>query len=142
MKLSALVQKEREIQIRVGDAPEDVVNVTYAPGRLTLEIADEIQAIATSKGAGGEMYAMTGLLEPIMVSWDLENEDGSPLPCDASGLKKLPLEFMAILMEAITTDVKPNPPTAENSDDGSVPTELSADAPTGTQSLQPQGSLV
>lgn len=141
MKLSALVQKERSIQVRVGEGDGDIVNVTYAPGRITLAMADAIQAAAAGVG-GGEMKAIEAVLVPVLVSWDLEEDDGSLLPCDGEGLKRVPMEFLGMLMSAITEDSRPDPTKAGTSEDGSAPEEHSADAQNGTQSSQPQGSLV
>lgn len=120
MRLVTLAQEETVLKVKVDDTPEGVVTVTYRPGALNLEVADQLREVA----AGGfEPDALLILLRPILVSWDIENEDGSQLGVSDEEIKKVPLSFLGLLMQAITEDARPNPTTGETLEGTSPQTE-------------------
>jgi len=137
VKVSSLAKREEEIVIRMGDEPDDLVHVVYRPGQLTLEIADKVKEIM---GSGFEHDIALAMLEPLLVRWDLENEDGTPYPLNHDTLRKVPLEFLGLILARIESDARPRPTRGEMSDDISPQTENSENSTTGTSSEEPQGS--
>ncbi len=131
MKVSTLAKKEKALVIRVGDDAEDLVHVVYKPGALTLEVADSIKEIMLS---GFEFDIAFAILEPMLVSWDLENDDGSPFPVTAEAIKKVPIEFLGLILSGIEKDARPNPTMGETSQGTSPQTESSEGSLTGTSS--------
>lgn len=144
MKLSTLAGKEQELDIRVGDGPEDVVHVVYQPGNLTLEFADKIREL---QAEGFDMEIALELLTRTLVSWDLENEDGSPLGVEPEAIKKIPIAFLGQLMGAMEAEARPNRSRDGTSDEPSSLAPVtslhgtsSAEQPDSGES--PRGSLL
>src|SRR5688572_27366144 len=139
MKLQALKGGVRDLQVKVpgeGDAPDEVVLVKYRPGELTLEVADSMrEAVVTSSL---EADIAKTLLEPILVWWDIEDEEGNNLPTDDRGIKKVPLNFLGLVMEAVTSDSLPNAQRGATSSDGLSQVDESGAPQNGTSSFAPQ----
>jgi hypothetical protein len=138
MKVSALKGKERTIPITVpgedGD-PDEIVHITYRPGAVDLEMSDKITEAVLN---GVEADVALIMLEPMLVSWELTDDDGLPWPVDVEHLRKTPLQFIGLILEAIQEDSRPNPPRDATSDDGSPQTASSDASPNGTPSSEPQ----
>lgn len=144
MKVSALRGKKRTIQVRVpgeeGEADE-FVSVTYSPGALDIEMAERMSEIALSSIA--DIAVVSVMLEPLLVSWDLQDEDGSPWPCDEEHLKKTPVMFLGLILSAIQEDARPNPQRPVSSENGSQQTDGPEASLSGTSSSeQPTVSVV
>lgn len=138
MRLSALKGRIRTIPITVGDGPEDVVNVTYRPGELTLEVADKIKE-ATE--AGWEIDVVRIMLQPVLVEWDLVDDvlddDGEPtgetVPLNVKdGLGVVPIDFLTLVLEGIQKDSRPNASKEETSDVTSPRTDGLGESLSGT----------
>jgi len=79
--------------------------------------------------------------DPLVVDWDLEEEDGSKFPCDAEHFAKLPLDFLGLIVEAIGNDSAPSPQRGGTLVGGSQLKALPDPAPGGSElSEQPTGS--
>jgi len=127
MKISTLQGKERTIPIVLpaeGEEPEEEVMVTYRPGAVTLELADQIKETLTT---GLEVDIALVMLKPMLVKWDLQNDDGSEWPCDEDHIKKTPLLFLGLILDAIQTDSRPDPTKGATLGDG-LPQTASSDA--------------
>lgn len=120
MKVAALKGGIRRIWVEVppeeGTGGEiEKVWVDYRPGELTLEINDKIKEAVLS---GFEADVAAILLEPLLVDWDVEDdvldEEGrstgttTHLFPTGGGLKKVPLRFIGLVMQAIQDDSIPN----------------------------------
>lgn len=147
MKVSALKARTRTVPIVIPGAdgePDDQVMLTYRPGSLTLELWESLQAVAMDPQGADIEAAKTFLMDPndpLVVEWDLENEDGSPFPCDPEHLAKLPLDFLGLMTDAIGSDSIPNASRGGTSEDGSPQKAPLAVVPGGTESSeQPTGS--
>lgn len=148
MRLSTLKGKPQDLWLVV-PGEEEKIHIVYNPGELTLEVADEMRA-AMDAGLGAEVVA--AMLRRLLVSWDLQDEVTDPetgkvtlrqLTTSEEDIKKVPLPFFNVLLEAITNDSRPNGLRGEISEDGSPQTEQQGLAPNGTSSSgQRTGSLV
>jgi hypothetical protein len=138
MKLSALKGRVQKTRITIpsdGDEPEDHVNVEFKPGALTFDVIEGIQDLA---GSGSDTKIVSELLHTVLVDWDLEedivDERGVPtgetrkLSCSIEDIRKVPLPFLGMVMEAITAEARGNPQRGATSDGSSQPTD-SQDAP-------------
>ncbi len=148
MRLSTLKGKPQELFVEIPGEAEKV-RIVYNPGELTLEVADEMRE-AMDSGLGADVAAT--MLVKLLVSWDLQDdildEEGNvvgsrQLTTSAEDIKKVPLPFFEILMDAITNDSRPNGSRGGISEDGSLQKEPQEPAPIGTSSSERQtGSLV
>lgn len=120
MKLSNLVGETATAVVHVGPAEDDNVTVVYRPGALTLETADKLVEARNSDFA---IRAVEELLRPLLVSWDLTDDEGNEIPCNEETLKKVPLNFLGMLVEQITMDNRPTPEEGKGSGDGSQQAE-------------------
>lgn len=122
MKVSKLTGSIAELDIKVPPPPDDpeaveeTVHVVYRPGALTLEISDKIRELQAS---GFEVDIMLEMFKRILVSWDLQNEDGSTLGVTEEDIKVVPLAFLGQLLGAIESDIRPNRPRDATSDGAS-----------------------
>lgn len=147
MKVSALKAKTRTVQVVIpgeDGGPDESVGVTYRPGALTMELWEKIDILAkdpTSADVEGMKLFLMQEGDPLISGWELEEDDGSPLPCTPENLATLPLQFIGMMADAIGKDSRPDPQKADSSGDGSQPTEESASAQSGTSlSVLPNAS--
>lgn len=147
MKVSAL--KGRRVTVPVvipgGEGEQDeTVMLTFHPGALTLELWENLTALAANPASADVEAFKTFLMnpdDPLVVDWDLENDDGSKFPCDAEHLAKMPFDFLGMMVDAIGTSSLPNQPKGGTSDGGSLQKEPQEPAPGGSQSSEPQTAL-
>jgi hypothetical protein len=115
MKVSKLAGKTQTVNIKVpgeGDEPEESVAVVYMPGALTLRVSEQITEAVEQ---GLEANVAFHMLKPMLVSWDLQDEEGNELPVNEETLKDIPLNFLGMILQAIHADVRPDPPKPGNS---------------------------
>jgi hypothetical protein len=154
MKVQALKGGIRRIWVEVppeveGTVPEKVW-VDYRPGELTLEMSDTLKDTMATSGFESDVAGL--LLEPLLTDWDVEDEvdvlDAEQRPTGEKrtvhltpqngGLKKVPLSFLGLVMEAIMADSIPNAPRDAISA-GSLPQkDEPAPSQTSTQSSEQQ----
>lgn len=101
--LAHLIADTRTLSIPVGD---DTLTVTYRPSGLTPATEGKLHELASAERAGGML--VTFLLD-MLTGWDLLGEDGAPLPITDEVLSRLPLTFLARLVEALSGDVRADP---------------------------------
>lgn len=144
MKVSALKARTRTVPIVIpgSDGEQDeTVKLTYRPGSLTLELWENLQALALDPQGADIEAAKIFLMnkdDPLIVDWDLEEEDGSHFPCDVDHLAKLPLDFLGYMVDAIGSDSLPNPQRGATLADGSQLKAVPEIVPGGTESSEPQ----
>lgn len=62
----------------------------------------------------------------LLVSWNLDDDEGQPVPCDANGLLSQPIEFMRAILLAMQQNILGvSPPLSRPSSDGSQSLEVS-----------------
>jgi hypothetical protein len=134
VKVSTLAKVVEDAQMRVGPGEEDVVNIRYRPGALTLGALKRLESAAASKDFKPDVFE--DLLTPILVSWDLLQDDGTPLPITAEGLDQLPLEFIGELISTLNTATKPDKDEGKASDVTSPSTDEQVTSLIGTSSSE------
>lgn len=132
MKVSALALTERKVAVRVGPQPEDVVMVTYRPGALTLQVADDLREAQFNPLGDVEVVGHT--LLAILEKWDLKNDDETEYEITEESIKKLPIEFLGRVFNAIQDDAIPDPTRGENFSDGLPQEDQSEGSLNGTPS--------
>lgn len=132
VKVSTLAKKVEQARMVVGDDPDDVVNIEFRPGAITLGAMDKLAQAAAA--ASFDPAVFEDLLTPILVKWDLLDDDGTPLPIDRTGLHKLPLEFVGELITVLTTNSEIDEDSGKALDVTLPQTDNSVTSPTGTSS--------
>ncbi len=73
------------------------VTIVYRPGVITPANSDDFNR-----------QAVVEQLEGLLVSWDIVDDKGKPLPVTKELLDTLPARFLAHLSGAIVGDLRPN----------------------------------
>lgn len=136
MKISQLKGRVQTTHITVpgGEGePDETVEIKFTPGGLDLD--------ALERSDREDISVIRNLLGPVLVSWDLQNDDGSPLGVTGDDLGRVPVDFLAQVLEAITGAMRPNPPRSVNSEDGSLQTDDLGSPQNGSPSSQQQGTF-
>lgn len=79
------------------------VDFAYKPNEFTMELADEIQVAAEQEN----LSMVSAMLSPIIVWWDVLDDDDQRIAPSAENMKRFPLNFLLRIMEAITKDQDP-----------------------------------
>lgn len=143
MKVAALKGGVRRLWVDVpseepgGDAER--IWIDYRPGELTLEVSDAIKEAVES---GFEADVASILLSPLLEDWDVEDdvldEGGKPtgevihLSPKDGGIKKVPLSFLGLVLQAVQDDAVPNAQRDATSNGSSQQEEPQAASPSGT----------
>lgn len=114
LRVGSLSANTATVSIEVGD---ETLNVVYKPSGLTPETEDALYELADAQRGGATLIAF---LQDMLVSWDLLGEDDKPLPVNEATLRSLPVLFLSQIVEAISNDMRPNLPSGEDSDAGSL----------------------
>lgn len=125
MKLSQLVEDRRTVTIPIGSGE---ITLGYTPAGVTprmFAMADEAQNGTVNIGA------LCTMMAPMLIDWDVTDDDGATLPLTAEGLMDVPIPVLVKLMEAIAADIAvPNSPSAPSG---------SGSSPAGSQDALPSG---
>lgn len=81
----------------------EVVAFAYKPNEFTMELADDISAAAESE----DMSAVSAMLAPIVVWWDVLDDNDERIPPTADHMRAFPLNFLVRIMKSITADQDP-----------------------------------
>lgn len=100
VRLSAMKAKVTETALN-WDGEE--VAFAYKPNEFTMEMADDIAAKAEAEDLGG----VAAMLAPIVVWWDVLDDDDQRIPPTAENMRRFPLNFLTKIMGAITEDADP-----------------------------------
>jgi hypothetical protein len=133
VKVGTLAKRVETARMTVpgGEGEEDeYVNLEFRPGALTLGALSRLYEAAKADTFDPE--AMEEMLKPILVSWDLLDDDGSPLPITREGLHKLPMEFVGELITVLAGNAKVDDAEGKASDVTLQLTESSERPPIGT----------
>jgi hypothetical protein len=125
IRLSAVIADRRPLKVAFGD---DTLSLTYKPSSVNaVQEARELD----EREKGQHLMAQARSLAEIIASWDLQDDDGKPLPVSADVIAPLGLDFTSKVTRAILDDLLPNRTTASDSRNGSQAAS-SAPAPSGT----------
>jgi hypothetical protein len=128
--LAKRVEKARMVVPGDEGQEDEYVNLEFRPGALTLGALSRLYEAAKADTFDPE--AMEEMLKPILVSWDLLDDDGSPLPITREGLHKLPMEFVGELITVLAGNAKVDDAEGKASDVTLQLTESSERPPIGT----------
>lgn len=102
-KLRSIVADTATVDVPFG--PEHVT-VTYRPILLTQRLAEQLQGVTDNA-------TVMGMLAGLLVSWDLEDDDGRAIPTTADGLKDVPTPVLVRVAEAVAASAASSPIAAE-----------------------------
>jgi len=105
MKLSTLFGETRPLAITFGG---EALNIRYRPRAMTNRLEAELREAEESKLASEALLVM---LEAMLVEWDLTDDRGRPIPTSREGLAIVPVEALVEVVNKITEEVRPNPPS-------------------------------
>ncbi len=111
MQLSKITSERQELAVAFG---EDVLNLVFRPQAVTLELVDRKEQALSNPG---DVLAQT--LVDLVESWDLVEDNGATYPLTLAAVRKLPLEFVNGILEAILKESRLNPTKANSLGDGS-----------------------
>ena len=113
IKIGDLSKEVREISFVFAD---ETVNLSYKVGKYTGEAELRLSEAQTDKQP---VNGLVNLLDGMLVSWDVLEDDGKPMPVTVENLRRLPVNFLAEVANTITEDMRPNAVTASPSKGGS-----------------------
>lgn len=100
VRLSEMLEKTRETHIEWDD---ERVDFAYKPHAFTLELSDQIDAAADS----GDQDVVSMLLSPLIVWWDVLDDDGARIKPDDENMKRFPMTFLLAIMAKINQETVP-----------------------------------
>lgn len=113
IRLSTLTADRRPLRVPFGD---DALTLTYKPS--TINAVQETRELE-DKAAGKHVLSQVRTLAEAVISWDLQDDDGNPLPITEEVMKGLGLDVILKINRAIIADLLPNPQMAASSENGS-----------------------
>lgn len=103
VSLKALKGGEKVIPVTYGD---ETFDVAYLPGEFTGDLLATVADTDETK-ATAALDAMLALLLPVLVRWDIEDENGENLPITSASLRAVPLAVLRAILGAIQEDSRP-----------------------------------
>lgn len=100
VRLSEMLEKTRETFITWD---EERVDFAYKPHAFTLELSDQIDAAAEA----GDQDVVSMLLSPLVVWWDVLDDEGGRIPPDDENMKKFPMTFLLAIMGKVNQETVP-----------------------------------
>lgn len=100
VRLSAMKAKVTETSL---DWDGETVAFAYKPNEFTMELADEIQVAAERE----DLSSVSAMLSPIIVWWDVLDDQDERIDANAENMRKFPLNFLLRIMSSITEDQNP-----------------------------------
>ena len=100
VRLSAMKAKVQETSL---DWDGETVAFAYKPNEFTMELADDIAAAAEKE----DLSMVPSMLSPIIVWWDVLDDEDERIPPTPDNMKRFPLNFLLRIMNTITEDQKP-----------------------------------
>lgn len=93
----SLAELQSNLRTLVIDYDGEKVQVVYRPGILTPATNDDFAK-----------QSVVEQLETLLVSWDVLDDKGKPLPVTTDLLNQLPGRFLAHIAAEISGDMRPN----------------------------------
>jgi hypothetical protein len=76
------------------------ITVVYRP------FAPEVEAFRRTPAHERTIDMVDPLLEKVLVSWDIEDEEGNAIPASRDGFRLLPIDFKPLLLRQLTEDLE------------------------------------
>jgi hypothetical protein len=131
-KVSSYTSKTRRLVIPFEEDDDEPLTVVYRPRGLKTETLTQLQAAkATEQFDQLVCVQIIALVE----SWDLTDEDGTPVPITPESLAAIPVTLLSHVFDKINEDIRPNPARSSTSLNGSAPKATEDRAPTGSSSF-------
>lgn len=134
MKLSTLKGGEETTWIKV-PGEDEKVRVVYRPGALTLEIADRVREAALG---GLDAEIAKEMLVPLLVEWDITDDDGKQLGVTEEEIKKVPIGFLGLILAQVGEESSPNALRDATSNGSSLQAVEQEASQSGTSSSEQQ----
>jgi len=132
VKASLLLKREKRIDVGSSSSRDDeaAAAVVIVFRRLSPLDSDRINAVTKERGEGVTPSVMDGaeqILVPQIDSWNLEGEDGKPLPITAENICRfLPDEEVADLLRQITGRLGGEAARGEDENPTTTPSSISS----------------
>lgn len=126
-KLASLLRDRGRIEI---DVPNDEpLVVEYRRDIMTPRMQARMalmQQASDPTSAQDALDFFCDLYAKLIVSWNLTDADGAPIPTDAESLKDVQIEVLSLIAREIGRQATPDPLSGGSSSNGSSPTDDSA----------------
>lgn len=135
MKLNDLLRKTTRVDVTYGG---ETFGVDFLPHALTTDVQVKLKAlIGDGLDESAALNSLFVLLPTLVSGWEIEDDDGSPLPVTEETLRRFPILMLAEIATAITGSMDPNRTTTRVADEtpsssGASRPALSVLLPTGT----------
>lgn len=86
---------------------------SYEGSEVILKTAATVQEIMDIQAITGDMEKSVQMAIKMIVSWNFDQEDGTPLPVNAESIKQLPTTDLEHLLEAIAPLIEKKNPSAK-----------------------------
>jgi hypothetical protein len=103
MKLSKLVPAT-EIAVQIG---AETVRVWAAAERMTFDTWNRAKSVNEASAEEDRLLATAEILSVLIAKWDLEEDDGSPVPITPERLSNLPVGVLTPIMTAVFETLNP-----------------------------------
>jgi hypothetical protein len=104
--IKRIKEETRTAEFTVGD---QTGSLTFYPRRFTKSLID------LSAAAGDNIEQLIAILVPLIASWDVVQDDGSPYLITAEALGEFPLEVLRVMQQAIFAEYLPGESKGANS---------------------------
>jgi hypothetical protein len=108
----------------------ETVEVEYRPSEYTPEVEDAMQQ---ARRSGRPAMSRVEVLDKMLISWDVLDEESKPLVPTRELLLSLPTAFLSAVLSAITEDQRVEREDRKNSGGGSGRRANSGNARNGTR---------
>jgi hypothetical protein len=132
VRLSHITANRSTVHVPIGD---EKLQVDYRPAVFTPAMEDQLRDLQAGEG-GRVGRRFCELLCQVVSGWDLEEDDGAPVPATPDRMVSLPSQFLSKVLQAIAEDMTAGEAPA-GSGAGSAPTGSSVSNPTGIASSPP-----
>lgn len=94
-----------------------------------LSLADTVEAAGLKNADQQQMIRLFGLFDEVLVNWNVETEDGGPVPATKDGLLSQDPEFVMTVIAAWASAMSKVPPPLPNGSSGGGTTGVEASIP-------------
>lgn len=126
ISLSALTADRRTVKVPFGD---DALTLVYRPS--TINAVQEARELE-DREKGRHLLAQARSLAEIILSWDLVDDAGKPLPVTEETIQTFGIDVVSKITRAVLADLLPNQTTPPTSRNGSAAAASSAPVQSGT----------
>lgn len=124
----------RPLTVPIGDGAVKI-EVVYDRMAHTPKVAAEIARLENSpEKVDDPLVTMTTLTCRLLLSWDIQEDDGTPFPLEIERVAELGTVLLGAILEAIGEDSFPNPESGERSAATSPQEDGKGGSLTGTSS--------